>query len=270
MTQLTMHAPRNGFHRADPQCARVLRKAAFPVLLLCSAAAQPWEALAQPAQPVTLHYVQRPPYMMASGEGLVGLTGGPSYLAFKNAKVPVVVQETPFARQLRYVELNAGQDCMIGMFKKPEREVFAKYTKPVYQDQPQMILTAAANASRFAAFQSVVDVFNDKSMVLLVKLSYSYGVTLDALMEKYQPTRIRTTDENLLMIKSIKMKMADYMFMAPEEAAVAIEAAGFEPKNFKQIKFGNMPDGEYRHLMCSKNVPDAVIQKLNAAITFKK
>ena len=31
-----------------------------------------------------------------------------------------------------------------------------------------------------------------------------------------------------------------------------------------------MPDGEYRHLMCSKNVPDAVIQKLNAAIKFKK
>lgn len=72
------------------------------------------------------------------------------------------------------------------------------------------------------------------------------------------------------MIKSLKLRMADYMFMAPEEAAVAIAAAGYALNDFTQIKFKNMPDGEYRHLMCSKNVPDAVIQKLNAAIKFKK
>lgn len=244
-----------------------MQKNALHVALLLGAMAQPWTAW---AQPVTLHYIQRPPYMMASGEGLSGLTGGPSYLAFKSAQVPVVVQETPVARQLRYVETNSGQDCMIGMFKKPEREVFAKFTKPVYQDQPQVILTAAANAPRFAAFHSVVDVFNDKSMVLLVKLAYSYGTTLDALITRYQPTVVRTTDENLLMIKSIKLKMSDYMFIAPEEAAVAISAAGFALNDFKQITFKNMPDGEYRHLMCSKNVPDDVIQKLNAAIKFKK
>ena len=48
-------------------------------------------------QPVTLHYVQRPPYMVAQGEGLIGLTGGPSYQAFKLAQVPVRVEETPCA-----------------------------------------------------------------------------------------------------------------------------------------------------------------------------
>ena len=238
--------------------------------MLCGALALPCIALAQAAQPITLHYIHRPPYMMASGDGLVGLTGLPSYLAFKHAQVPVVIKETPFARQLYYLETNAGQDCMIGIFKKPEREAFAKFTKPVYQDQPQVILTTAANAPRFSAFNSVVDVFNDKSTVLMVKLAYSYGSTLDALITRYQPTVIQTADENLLMIKSIKLKMADYMFMAPEEAAVAITAAGYALNDFKQIKFKNMPDGEYRHLMCSKNVPDAVIQKLNAAIKFKK
>ncbi len=251
-------------------CIQLLQKAARQVFLLCGAMALAPAAHAQTPQAVTLHYIQRPPYMMASGDGLTGLTGAPSYLAFKNAKVPVVLAETPFARQLRYIEANSGQDCMIGIFKKPEREVFAKFTKPVYQDQPQVILTAASNANRFAARHSVLEVFEDKSLVLLVKLAYSYGGTLDALMERYQPTRIKTADENLLMLKSIKLKMADYMFIAPEEAAVAVGAAGFEPHDFKHIKFKNMPDGEYRHLMCSKNVPDEVIQKLNAAIQFKK
>ncbi len=225
---------------------------------------------AQTSEPVTLHYVQRPPYMMAAGEGLTGLTGGPSYLAFKTAKVAVVVKETPFARQLYYLEKNTGRDCMIGMFRRPEREAFAKYSKPVYQDQPQVIVAGVAQAKRFSDFQSVVDVFNDKKLVLLTKLGYSYGVPLDAMIEKYQPTRIQTTDENLQMLRSVRLNASSYMFMAPEEANVAIEAAGFTASDFKLIRLGNMPEGEYRHLLCSRNVPDEVMHKLNAAIRFTK
>ena len=221
-------------------------------------------------QPVTLHYIQRPPYMMGSPDGLVGLTGSPSYLAFKNAHVPVVLEETPFARQLLMLEANSGQDCMIGMFKTPERAVFAKYSKPVYQDRPQILLTTSANAPNVSRFESLSDLFGDKSLVMLVKLGYSYSGSLDALIERYQPKRIKTADENLLMIKAIKMHMADYMFMAPEEAAAAIGAAGFDPADFKQVKLKSMPDGDYRHIMCSKKVPDEVINKLNAAIKFRK
>lgn len=237
---------------------------------LCGMLAMPGIASAQAVDAVNLHYIQRPPYMVVVGDTLTGLTGGPAHQAFLNAKIPVVLKETPFARQLRYVEVNSGQDCMIGMFKKPERELFAKYTKPIYQDQPQVILTAADNAGKFANHHSLGDVLGDKSLTLLTKLAYSYGASVDALLDKYQPTRITTADENLQMIRAIRMKLSDYMFIAPEEASVAIQAAGFEPKDFKQIKFGNMPDGEYRHLMCSKNVPDAVIQRLNAVIRLKK
>ena len=227
-------------------------------------------AVAQIDPTITLHYVRRPPYTMPSANSLTGLTGGPSFQAFTSAGIPFVIAETPFARQLHMVEQNVGRDCMIGMFKKPEREVFAKFTNPIYKDQPQIILTVASNAQQFAKFTSVTDLFADKSMVLLVKLGYSYGIALDKLIAQFQPRARTTADENLLMIKAIKLKTADYMFLAPEEAAVAIAAAGFSENDFAQIKFDNMPDGEYRRIMCSKNVPDEVINKLNAAIKFEK
>lgn len=219
--------------------------------------------------PVTLHYLQRPPYMVASGGALTGLTGGPAYQAFKEAKVPVVLQETPFARQLRDVEINAGQDCMVGLFKKPEREKFAQYSKPIYQDQPHVLLTSVANAPRFAAHATVAGVFNDKALVLLVKLGYSYGAALDALIDKYRPPRQTTADENLAMIRQIQYGMADYMLMSPEEAIPAIEAAGLKTKDFRQIHLKDMPEGEYRHIMCSKNVPESVMRRLNAVIQFR-
>jgi polar amino acid transport system substrate-binding protein len=220
-----------------------------------------------PSEPqVTLHYIQRPPYMMVQGDGLVGLTGGPSYQAFKQANVPVQIAETPFARQLRAVKDNTGLDCMIGMFWKAEREEFGRYSKPLYQDQPQLVLATAAQQQRFKGHAAIDDLFRDRSLRLLVKQAYSYGTPLDTLIEQLQPNRRSTVDENLLMVRQIKLGMADYMLMAPEEAAVAIEAAGFQPADFQQIRYKNMPPGEQRHLFCSKSVPVDVMQRLDAAI----
>lgn len=249
---------------------RVVRVVVTSLVLGCLSGVSVCALGAATDQAVTLHYIQRPPYMVRAGEGLTGLTGGPSFRAFLDAKIPMVLKETPFARQLHYLKMNSGQDCMIGIFKKTEREKFARYSKPIYQDQPQILLTAAANAPRFVPHASVVDVFNDKGLVLLVKLGYSYGGPIDALIEKYRPTRQTTADENLLMLRQVKLGMADYMFMAPEEADNAIEAAGFKPQDFKQVTFKNLPAGEYRHILCSKNVPEDVMQRLNAAIKFGK
>lgn len=263
----TVHVTRRTHLTAGQRLMQLGRLAAcWCVVSAGSVAAQPSEA----PSTVTLHYLQRPPYMMVSGDGLTGLTGGPSYQAFKTAKVPVRIEETPFARQLHYLEINSGMDCMIGMFRKPEREKFAKYSKPVYQDRPQELLTTVSSATRLRGHAGITEVLQDKRLRLLVKLGYSYGATLDALIEKHQPTRQSTTDENLAMIRQIRMGMADYMFMAPEEAATAIQAAGYSSSEFALIRFRNMPAGEHRHLLCSKNVPDSVMERLNAAIAFRK
>lgn len=216
--------------------------------------------------PVTLHYVVRPPYMVAQGDALVGLTGRPSFQAFQLAQIPVRIEQTPFARQLRVLQENTGKDCMIGMFRKPDREAFGRYSKPVYQDQPQLVLAAAGQHQRLRRHASIEDLFNDRSLRLLVKLAYSYGAPLDALIERLQPHRRTTPDENLQMIRQIKMGMADYLLIAPEEAAGAIEAAGYPATEFVQLRLANMPPGEPRHLLCSKKVPVEVMRRLDAAI----
>jgi uncharacterized protein (TIGR02285 family) len=241
-----------------------MRRIVCTLLVVGSASA--WSATDDDA--VTLHYILRPPYMVPTASGLSGLTGGPTEKAFRRAKVPFVLAQTPFARQLHMLETNSGRDCMIGMFYKPERERFARYTKPIYQDRPQIILTETSNAPRFSKFKSLTELLDDKSMTLLVKLGYSYSIALDKLFEQYKPKTITTADENLLMLKSIKLNHADYMFIAPEEAEAAIVAAGYQLSDFSQIKYADMPNGDFRHIMCSKNVPEEVIQKLNAAIEF--
>lgn len=217
------------------------------------------------AQTVVVHYNSRPPYLFVQDGVLSGLTGSPVVGAFKAAGVSFVTAETPAARQLKILKDNEGFDCGIGWFKNPEREAFAKFTKPIYQDEPQIVMMAAEN-NKIKPTDTIEAVLSNPDLMLLVKNAYSYGKGLDALIEKFHPKRQTVSIENIQMFKMVQAQRADYMFAAPEEAAVTIPIAGFQPHQFKLIKLGNMPKGEYRYLMCSQNVPEETIAKLNAAI----
>lgn len=216
-------------------------------------------------QVVTLHYHPRPPYVLVQEGVLSGLTGSVAVAAFKASGVPFVIKETPATRQLKVVKDNEGPDCAIGWFKNAEREAFAKFTKPIYQDEPQIVLTAADNA-KIKASDTIESVLANPGLHLLVKNSYSYGKALDALIEKYQPRRQTVSVENIQMFKMVQAQRADYLFTAPEEAAVTIPMASLRQSQFNLIKLAHMPKGEFRYILCSQQVPDETVARLNAAI----
>jgi len=214
---------------------------------------------------VTLHYNERPPYLVGKDGQLTGLTGSPAVAAFKAAGVAFNLQSSSSARQLALIKENKGADCGIGWFKNEEREGFGKFTKPIYQDKAQIAITSAKNA-KVKDGAAVESILGDKAITLLVKQGYSYGKTLDAMIAKLQPKSTAVTVENVQMLQMIQAERADYMFVAPEEADGLIAAAGFSPAEFRKANFSNAPSGENRYILCSKSVSDDVIAKLNNAI----
>ena len=64
---------------------------------------------------------------------------------------------------------------------KPEREKFAKFSTPVYQDRPQVIVMRADNSHRIN-HPTLAALFADKNLKLGAKLGYSYGSFVDGLM----------------------------------------------------------------------------------------
>ncbi len=214
---------------------------------------------------VTLHYNERPPYLVGKDGQLTGLTGSPAVAAFKAAGVAFNLQVSSSARQLALIKENKGADCGIGWFKNEEREGFGKFTKAIYQDKPQIAMTSAKN-TKVKDGAAVESILGDKSITLLVKQGYSYGKTLDAMIAKLQPKSTAVTVENVQMLQMIQAERADYMFVAPEEADGLIAAAGFSPTEFRKAHFSNAPNGENRYILCSKNVSDDIIAKLNNAI----
>ena len=52
-----------------------------------------------------------------------------------------------------------------------------------------------------------------------------------------------------------------------EKTQKILRAAGLPPEAFIQIALDEIPHRNYRYLMCSQTVSDALIQRLNTAIT---
>ncbi len=233
------------------------------VLLLAGMCSLPLRA----AEPLALMIYDRPPYMIDGGDGSFGgLTVDLSAEVMKEAKLDFRWHKFSAKRILELVRENAIYGCGVGWFKTTEREQFAKFSKPVYRDKPQLAL--APKKFALGGDITLVKLLSTRSTRILVKEGFSYGA-LDPLLKKYHPTLIVTPVEVVQMVQMIKANRADITFLPEEEANYLLEQAGFRIDDFNLIRFPDMPRGETRHLMCGKNVPDSVMQKINAAIRFE-
>lgn len=214
---------------------------------------------------ITVHYNERVPYLHATGNGVEGLTATPAAIAFKEAGIPFQWKNTPSKRQMKVIEDNTGCDCAVGWFKNPEREKFAKYTRYIYQDRPQIALARADN-EKLRSGMTVDSVLSNHNLTLEIKDGYSYGSFLDARIAQYKPKAERTTNESINTLRKIHVGRVDYYFIAPEEADGLIESSGLPNSDFKYILFPDMPEGEKRYILCSRKVGDELIEKLNEAI----
>lgn len=227
-----------------------------------------WAPAALAEDKIALYYNDRPPYLVPEADGSAsGLTGTPSGNAFKNAGVPFVWAKVPTNRQLLNIKKNEAMECGIGWFKNPERELFAKFTKPIYRDLPTIAI--ANNKFNVKDGARLDEVLARKDVRVLARDNFSYGPFIDGLLATLKPTVVRTTSENSYMVEMIRLNHADFMFAAEEEAKFLAEEAGSSIREFKLIRFADMPKGEKRHMMCSKMVPDEVINRLNKAISFE-
>lgn len=214
---------------------------------------------------ITLHYNERPPYLVTTNDGVSGLTGDPTITIFEKSHIPFRWEQTPSKRQIYVLQQNKGRDCLVGWFKNAEREKFAKYTLPIYRDKPQVALARADNMM-LPASSSVREVFTNSQLVLLVKDGYSYGDFLDGKIKQYNPIRTVTTDENSEMLKMVYARRADYFLIAPEEADGLIKSSNYDIQDFKLVHFTDITNGEYRYILCSMKVEDTIIDRINSAI----
>lgn len=213
-------------------------------------------------EPLKILYNERPPYMVARGREVTGLTADAAVYALRKAGVPYQWVEIPSARQLFMLQENKERLAALGWYRNPERERFAKFSSHLYTDR-QIAVLARMDNTKVAAADSVADLLGNRDITLLAKSGYSYGRFLDEQIAKLEPRITRVTVENLSMIRMIGARRADYMFIAPEEAEATLDQSGVPPRDLRLITFPDMPPGEFRYLMFSLKVDDETIRRIN-------
>jgi len=152
--------------------------------------------------------------------------------------------------------------CSLGWFKNEDREQYAQFSQPVYQDHPTIGLAKIAN-SNVPDETTVGGLFQQENLVLLTKAGYSYGAYIDKLITEYEPHRLTVTVENTSMLKMLAAGRVDYFFLALEEASQLIESQGLLVSDFKFVKLTDVPPGDNRYVICNQHVPKATLERVN-------
>lgn len=236
---------------------------ALVVLLIIVTGMWPATARAQEA-PLPLYFEQRPPYQLRQGDGVEGLTAAPAALAFKNAAIPFVWQESTMSRQMHMLRDNQVAMCAVGWFKNSERLGYAKFTRPIYRDRSVVALVRGEFAG--LAGRSLDEALATPGLRVLVRGKYTYGDTIDKALKRVKPLTIASPHPHLLLAEQLTRKRADLIFAAEEEAEVMLAHTTASGGDLQIVRFAQVVPGEQRHIVCTRQVPDETIARLNSAI----
>ncbi|TCP15164.1 polar amino acid transport system substrate-binding protein [Crenobacter luteus] len=217
--------------------------------------------VAQPAaaEPLTLHYFERPPFYYTRPDGLpTGLVIEPLRRALVVAGVAHRWQTTPSNRQLAKIEADKAMDCGVGWFRTPERERVGRFSAPLYRDRPQVVVVDATQPVHGSA--TLARLLAERDWVFLRRERFSYGNALDAMLAANRPREIATSEPIAAMVRMIAAGRASYTFVSAEEAGA------MRQDGVRVATPPDMPAGETRHLWCSRRVPAETLARLDAAL----
>ncbi len=217
-------------------------------------------------QKLTLYFNERTPYLESKeNERVEGLTASPANHALTLANIPYAWKRATAEQQIAVIDRNQEHACLVGWFKRPERERVGKYTAPLYMGK-QMVALALASNSRVQAKMRVADLMKDDQLTMLVKDGYSYGQILDQQIRNFSPRIIIATGENTNMLNMLVYKRADYFLVSEEEANALIQRSDHAASDFKLTYFAEAIKEDPRYFWCTKQVPDTLIMKLNRVL----
>lgn len=212
-----------------------------------------------------VYYHERRPYYITAREGVGGFVGKPVTDALVASGLAFQYQLTPAKRQLEFVKANESKCCALGWFKTAERLQYGRYSLPVYRDMPFVALAKKKNNS-LGPFTTIDSVLSRDDLRLLVKAGYSYGAYIDQKLHQFSPNLVTTTGENQAMLEMILEDRADYCFLSEDEAFDLLLMSGIRRSDFRLIHFTDVPGGSYRYLLCSLNVSDEEMERLNGSL----
>ncbi|MCE4554832.1 substrate-binding periplasmic protein [Roseateles cellulosilyticus] len=229
------------------------------ILLLCAGA-----ALAQ--GPLTIEYRDKPPYSYTEAGKPAGFLMERTARVLTRAGLDVRYAEVPVRRTLQNLQADREPLCSPGFYKNAERQAFARFSLPIHRDRPQVVLAHRSVAPQIRRLRRLAQLFADASLQPGVLEGVSYGVQLDQYLAAAARPPLRAQHTPLQLARMVAMRRADYMFIDEEDYGWLRKEQDFAELPVVRIEFTDMPRGELRYLVCSRQVLPQTMERINQAI----
>lgn len=218
------------------------------------------------AEQLTVAFVDRAGYSFDENGTAKGFMIDIARKIASRAGLEFSFQALPQGRAIKALKDKTPDFCLLGLFKNPEREEFATFTKPIYKNKPIGVLVSSAQKAKFAKYSTLADLLSAQDLNLGMVTGFSYGKTIDDMVAKMAGKKENANVTPALLVSMLAAGHIDYMFADAEEYQALAEAAKVDVKTVELLSFKDIPEGNQRYLLCSKAVPAAIIDRLNAAI----
>ncbi|ADU63161.1 extracellular solute-binding protein family 3 [Pseudodesulfovibrio aespoeensis Aspo-2] len=208
-------------------------------------------------------HLEFPPYYFTNSLGEPdGFLLRKTDAVLRAAGIEPVYQSMPAKRIL---ELLHSKDpvCSIGWFKTPHRESFAKFSKPIYRNQPLCALALKENVFKLEGRDSLAQILADETIVLGVLEGYSLGADVDDLIARARPGMKRVNGDYPQLVRMLAMERFTCILVAPEEVESLLQMTRLDRDLFTCKGLVDVPTGNARHLMYSMGVPDRIVARID-------
>ena len=232
------------------------------VLLVGFVALLPSISASEESIPVLIY--DRPPFYVRQADGnFAGLVAAPVGQAFERAGIPFVWTTALFQTHLAEIRSNDRPICAAGWFETEERKEYARFSIPVYQDQPWVAVGRIENPSMWSL--TFGEMISQPNIKMVAQIDFSFGAKIDQMIEDSGLTVRLVATDAARNLERILDGFEDFLLISPEELSVTInQVRGSE--QLVQRSFPDIPLGNTRHIICSLSVSDDQIRLLNEAI----
>lgn len=156
--------------------------------------------------------------------------------------------------------------CSIGWFKTPQRERFAQFSRPIYQNKPLEAMFLKKNAQRFADKETLSELLLDERLALGLVGGYSLGQVVDGLIAESAANPRLVAGGYPQLVRMLAAERFSYLIVAPEEADTLVRKNYLAPDLFQVKALSDVPAGNYRYFMFSKAVSKSLVSRIDRAI----
>lgn len=175
-------------------------------------------------------------------------------------------EAVPLKRSLQALESNQQPLCVLGVFDTPERRRFARFSRPIHQEEQQVFLAARRAVPALRALPDARAALQSPALKLLVYDGVAYGGPLDAWIAQRQPPPVRASATTSRLATMLARGHADFAISVAAELR-EMQLRGVPDANeLEVVLLPGMPAPPKRHLACSLKVSPEWLQRFDAAV----